>query len=500
MQIVEESNRHKGGSMSERAEIPRSRLSWLLFALLFTAAPAPAQDAAPPAPEPAPPEQQAATEQKEPSDYNKPKRSFLIPAAEIVGFNFTLNRFDKRFLSDHETFNVSWKTVRRNLEGPWVVDADPFSVNQFLHPYHGSIYHTISRSSGLGFWASSVYTFLGSALWEIAGETESPSTNDQIASGIGGTYFGEALFRMASLTLEESNGVPRVWRTMGAAVISPMTSFNRMLFGDRFDAIFPGHEPAYFAKWNLGATVAERRVQGTSRRSRRNEGLLESSFSYGLPGQPDYIYRRPFDYFNFDLAASNSNIFENIFTRGMLVGKSYGSGNTAGVWGLYGSYDFIKPDVFRVSSTALSLGTTGQWRLGGPVTLQGTALAGVGYGAGGTLEGTRADRDYHYGLTPQSLLAARLIFGKVAALDMNARGYRISTVLSTADRGWENVGRADAALTVRLFGPHAVTAKYIVSRRYASYPDLGIRDQRRDTVSVFYTFMRDRNLGAVRTR
>jgi hypothetical protein len=93
-----------------------------------------------------------------------------------------------------------------------------------------------------------------------------------------------------------------------------------------------------------------------------------------------------------------------------------------------------------------------------------------------------------------------LIFGKVAALDMNARGYRISTVLSTADRGWENVGRADAALTVRLFGPHAVTMKYVVSRRYASYPDLGIRDQRRDTVSVFYTFMRDRNLGAAGIR
>jgi hypothetical protein len=305
---------------------------------------------------------------------------------------------------------------------------------------------------------------------------------------------------MASLTLEESNGVPRVWRVMGATAISPMTSLNRMLFGNRFDAIFPGHEPAYFARWNFGAPVAERRVQGTSRRERRNEGLLETSFAYGLPGQPNYVYRRPFDYFNFEFAASTSNIFEHIMSRGLLVGKQYGDGRNAGVWGLYGSYDFIKPDVFRVSSTALSLGTTGQWRFGGPVTLQGTALAGVGYAAGGTLEGTTADRDYHYGLTPQSLLAARVVFGKVAALDMNARGYRISTVFSTADRGWENIGRADAALTVRLFGPHALTMKYLVTRRYASYPDLGIRDQRRDTVSVFYSFIRDRNLGAVGTR
>jgi hypothetical protein len=482
------------------ADIRELRRCLFVFLFLFVISPiASAQDAdAPPPAEPSPVAEETspnpATEPQASSDVDRTKKSYFIPAIEIVGFNFALNRFDKRFLPDTETFDVNWTTVKRNLEGPWVVDADPFYVNQFLHPYHGSIYHTTARSAGLGFWTSSIYTLFGSALWEIAGETEPPSINDQIASGLGGAYFGEALFRMASLTLEESNGVPKAWRGIGAAVISPMTGFNRLIFGNRFDAIFPGHEPAYFTRWNFGATVAERRVEGTSRRPDRNEGLLETSFSYGLPGQPDYLYRRPFDYFNFEFAASSSNIFEHIFTRGLLVGKTYGGNN--GVWGLYGSYDFIKPDVFRVSSTALSLGTTGQWRAGA-VTLQSTILAGVGYGAAGTNEGLTADRDYHYGLTPQSLVATRLIFGKVAALDVNARGYRISTVFFTAGRGWENVGRADAALTVRLFGPHAVTVKYLVNRRYASYPDLGIQDQRRDTLSVFYTLMRDRNLGAV---
>jgi uncharacterized lipoprotein YddW (UPF0748 family) len=31
------------------------------------------------------------------------------------------------------------------------------------------------------------------------------------------------------------------------------------------------------------------------------------------------------------------------------------------VWGLYGSYDYIAPQVYRISSTALSLGTTAEW-------------------------------------------------------------------------------------------------------------------------------------------
>jgi hypothetical protein len=430
---------------------------------------------------------------------DRTKKSYLIPAFEIVGLNFALNRYDHAFLSDPQTFDVTWTSVRRNLKGPWVVDADPFKVNQFFHPYHGGMYHTTARSAGLGYWQSSIYTFLGSSLWEIAGETEPPSLNDQVASGIGGAFFGESLFRMASLMLEKSNGVPSPLRGMGATAISPMTGFNRLIFGNRFDEIFPGHEPAFFARWNLGSTVAERRVQGASGRTRRNEALLDLSFSYGLPGQPDYSYRRPFDYFSFDFGATTVNAFENIMSRGLLVGKGYGTTSAYhGVWGLYGSYDYLAPDIFRVSSTALSLGTTAQWRLAGPVTLQGTGLAGAGYGAGGSLENTTSDRDYHYGLTPQALLTFRLILGKIVSLDVTGRGYRITNVFSTSDRGWENVGRGDASLTMRLFGPHALTVKYLVTRRYASYPDLGVRDQRRDTVSVFYTFVRDRRMGAIR--
>ena len=282
-------------------------------------------------------------------DPDRARKSYVIPALEIVGFNFALNRFDKRYLPDTETFDVSAATIRRNLKGPWVVDNDPFSVNQFLHPYHGSIYHTTARSAGLGYWQSALYTFLGSALWEIAGETEPPSKNDQIASGIAGSFFGESLFRMASLTLEESNGVPKVWRAVGATGISPMTGLNRLVFGDRFDAILPGYEPAYFTRWNFGAPVAERRVQGTSQSTRRNEALLDVAFVYGLPGKPDYLYRRPFDYFNFEVVASTENVLESILTHGLLVGKEYRSGKSYdGVWGLYGSYDYIAPASQRV--------------------------------------------------------------------------------------------------------------------------------------------------------
>jgi hypothetical protein len=44
-----------------------------------------------------------------------------------------------------------------------VADNDPFKVNQFLHPYQGSIYHGFARSAGLNYWESLGYTFAGAA-------------------------------------------------------------------------------------------------------------------------------------------------------------------------------------------------------------------------------------------------------------------------------------------------------------------------------------------------
>jgi len=452
----------------------------LLALLLFAARPGLAQEPVTP---------------RDDTQSDEPKKSYIIPALEIVGFDAALNRFNHRFV-ESEAYDVGWNSIRRNLKRGWVVDRDEFKTNQFLHPYQGSIYHTAARSAGLGFWTSVAYTFAGSALWEIAGETTAPSLNDQIASGIGGVFFGEPLFRMANLTLERGNGLPHLGRALGATVISPATAFNRVVFGGRFDPVFPGHEPASFTRGDIGGTVAEYRVEGTSRRTKGNEATLNLSMAYGLPGKPDYEYRRPFDYFNFEFTASTSNAFENIMTRGLLVGKKYEAGDTyRGIWGLYGSYDYMAPQVFRVSSTALSAGTTAQWGLPGPLTFQGSLLAGMGYGAGGTVDGSQDERDYHYGLTPQALLGARFVLGKVASLDVTGRGYQITRFASADSRGFENIGRADASLTVRVFGPHAVTVKYLVTRRNAHYPDLGTRDQRRGTLSVYYSLLGDKGLG-----
>jgi len=422
-----------------------------------------------------------------------PDQSALIPAIEIISFDFLLNRFNK-LTTGSKDYDVTLATIRRNLRSHWVVDNDPFKTNQFLHPYQGSMYHGFARSTGHDFWESMGYAFAGSTLWEIAGESTPPAKNDLIASGIAGSFLGEPLFRMASL-VREGGSLPRFWREVAAAAIAPSAGYNHWQYGKRFGE-FASHDPVFYSRFQIGPSSLTQNRSGTSTALKRNELLADYLMDYGLPGKPSYRYERPFDYFSFQATGSSANVFESIMTRGLLLGRAYEVGaNYRGVWGLYGSYDYVAPQVFRVSSTALSLGSTGQLWMSDTIAMQGTALAGVGYAGVGTLHGVD-DTDYHYGVTPQALLALRWVFGQRASLDVAAREYFVSGV-ANARGGHDNIARADAAFTWRVHGPHAIAIKALWTRRDARYPDLGERTQSRGTVGIYYALIGHDSFGAV---
>jgi hypothetical protein len=441
----------------------------------------------------------AVREEREPkADFGREieaSKSYAIPAAEIVGFEILLNRVDNAHYGCCD-YRVTMDTVRRNLRSSWVVDRDPFLVNQLGHPYQGAMFHGIARASGLNFWEGFAYAFAGSVLWKIAGENTLPSRNDQITTSVGGPVLGEVLFRLSNLVLERG-GLPAGWREAAAAVISPPVGFNRYAFGDRFRHVYPSRDPLYFTRMQLGFSGSQRGHLGFSTADvRRNEALADFSIEYGLPGKKDYDYSRPFDYFSFQATASSANGFENVMTRGMLVGKALETAKSyRGIWGLYGMYDYIAPQTFRVSSTGLALGTTSQWRVSDSMQVLGTVLVGGGYTAAGTVLGSN-DLDYHHGMAPQALAALRLIFGTRAAIDVTGREYYISRLGAAQRGGHENIVRFDAALTVRVHRQHGVTLKYLGNRRDANYPDLGDRTQRRQTIGLFYTLLGHDRFGA----
>ncbi|MGE5320167.1 MAG: DUF3943 domain-containing protein [Hyphomicrobiaceae bacterium] len=424
---------------------------------------------------------------------------YALPAWEIVGFEVLVNRVNHFAGSQRGDYEVTADSIRRNLRSSWGTDKDPFQINQLGHPYQGAMYHGFARSAGFDYWQSLGYTFAGSALWEIAGENTRPSRNDQIASGIGGSFLGEALFRMSNLVLEHGGGLPRFWREAAATAIAPSAGFNRLAFGERFGNVFSSRNAAYYSRLQIGYSGSVKRDLGTSQAAfARNEAQVNFSLDYGLPGNPGYEYTRPFDYFAFQATASSANKIENVMTRGLLVGRSYAAGaDYRGVWGLYGSYDYVAPQTYRVSTTALSVGSTAQWWLGKTLSLQGTAMTGVGYAAVGTTRGAVGERDYNYGVAPQALLALRLTNNDKFSIDLAAREYFVSDVASGTSGGHDNIIRGEASLTWRIARQRAITLKLLGNRRDARFPTLGLSRQTQVTAGIFYTILGQDQFGAI---
>lgn len=176
---------------------------------------------------------------------------------------------------------------------------------------------------------------------------------------------------------------------------------------------------------------------------------------------------------------------------------SRGVGRLRGLW-------YLSPQIFRVSSTALSLGTVAQWWLSRAVALQGTAHGGVGFGAAGTVA-DRAERDYHYGVIPRALLGLRLIFGDRAMLEGTGRTYLVAGTgagapVSTDHFGQEIITRWNAGFSVRVYSGHAIGLQYVVSTRDARFSDLRDRHQSVETISLSYNFLGRTRFGAVEWR
>jgi len=86
------------------------------------------------------------------------------------------------------------------------------------------------------------------------------------------------------------------------------------------------------------------------------------------------------------------------------------------------------------------------------------------------------------------------------ALDVPGREYFVSRVAAANRGGHDNIVRADASFTVRVYRQHAISLKYLANRRDAFYPDFGDSSQTRATLGIFYTWLGQDRFGAVEWR
>ena len=374
-------------------------------------------------------------------------KSYILPAVEIVAMDAAVN-LGARLLIDPANYLVSPASIRRNLSGPWVIDDDPFEINQFLHPYQGAMYHGNARSNGLSYWPSVAYTFAGSALgnrrrnYAALPQRSDRERHRRIVSGRAALSYlaSPARARRQWARHLENPGVcarfpagrhqscaRRRSRGIGRADAVPFSDI-RVQFG-------------------TSATATGRSLSLSSRAL--NRPRLALSMDYGYPGNSSYRHERPFDYFRIETSVSAEGM-EQLSTRGLIAGGDYGASRLGGIWGLYGSYDYFAPEDVHFSSTAVSFGTTVQASISKSLIVQSSGLVGAGYAAAqsptsalssqtasadkptsalssqvapaGTLDRTDV-RDYHYGVAPQALANVRFIAGRRGALDVTARDY-----------------------------------------------------------------------------
>lgn len=160
------------------------------------------------------------------------RKHFWRASAEIVGFNIGLWAYD-RYIQNGDFARISFHTIAENFRHGFMWDNDKLGTNMFLHPYNGSLYYNSARANGFNYWQSSLFAIGGSAMWEMFMECEYPSTNDIIATPIGGACIGEVLFRASDAVLNDrSTGWGRFGREAAAFVISPMRGLTRIINGD----------------------------------------------------------------------------------------------------------------------------------------------------------------------------------------------------------------------------------------------------------------------------
>lgn len=306
------------------------------------------------------------------------KKHFWRGAAETVGFNLGLWSFD-RFIVKGEYSKISLHSIKENFKHGFEWDDDHLHTNMFDHPYCGSLYFNAGRSNGYNFWQSELFAIGGSAMWELFMEKEYPSTNDIIATPIGGAALGEVLYRTADLiTDDRASGWGRFGRELAGFFVDPMRGFTRIVTGEAWKRrTTSGRQfgiPPISVDLSLGARYFS--VVG-SYGGARGGIVARLNIEYG--SRYEATTTVPYDYFSFLLepqAISSQPLLGRAEIIGRLLGKEVADRNDLNVnIGLYQHFDYFDSDTIRSERRSSSGPCSVPYKFGTPACVGGGVMA-----------------------------------------------------------------------------------------------------------------------------
>lgn len=310
-------------------------------------------------------------------------KAFWRASAEVVGMNIGLWAFD-RYVQKGEFAYISWETIKENFRHGFEWDNDHLSTNMFAHPYNGSIFYNAGRSNGYNYWQSSLFAIGGSAMWEMFMEKEYPSTNDIIATPIGGAAIGEVLYRTSDLMIDDrSTGAERFGRELAAFIISPMRGFTRVVTGRAWQRRPTSGKrfgiPPVRMSFSLGTRILFFRNEKDFTRA----GLTARiNIEYGEKFEEKTNH--PFDYFTFLLdldVIKTQPLLSRLEIQGRLLGRELLDTKNSNIsLGLYQHFDYFDSDTISSYVNKLALNAClVPYKFGTPASIGGGALGQYRY-------------------------------------------------------------------------------------------------------------------------
>lgn len=304
-------------------------------------------------------------------------KAFWRTGVETVGFNIGLWAFDRYVLKGHYAY-ISWNTIKENFRHGFEWDDDHLHTNMFDHPYNGSIFFNAGRSNGFNFWQSELFAIGGSAMWEMFMEREYPSTNDIIATPIGGAALGEVLYRTSDLILDDrSTGGERFGRELAAFLVDPMKGINRIVTGAAWKKRATSGRrfgiPPICVELSLGGRFLSliENDEGS-----RGGAVAEINIEYG--DRFAETTKAPYDYFSFlmELQGIKSQpLLSRVEITGRLLLKEILERKNVNLnIGLYQHFDYFDSDTIRPERNAMYFPCSVPYKMGTPASVGGGVM------------------------------------------------------------------------------------------------------------------------------
>jgi hypothetical protein len=377
-------------------------------------------------------------------DCNPPKR-FWAGAGELMLAQllpWSLNHFVK----GAEWADISPSTWWTNMSNPWQWDNNKFLNNQFSHPYHGNLYFNAARTNGYSFWTSAPWSLGGSLMWELYGESWAPAPNDLLNTTLGGITLGEMLYRLSSLTLDNTaTGAERTFREIGATLLDPIRGFNRLVRGETNDHVANPEDWRPSRIWT-SIDAGYRNSSGTSTLAgpgSLNQGSALLQLFYG--DQVEDVTKKPFSAFTVTAELASNNKLPGV--AGGTLAQLRARGNLGG-WQLkdepgtshslagFMRYEYQTSPAFEFGGQGFNfglisrLGDTQGFRIYAEVLGDFMPIAAIRSDHYTTIEG----RDYDYGVGLGGSAEARAVWPGRAVIRANAR-FLYEPVISGFDGG-----------------------------------------------------------------